>query len=224
MAKVSGYEPPDAALAEAYQLVGEFMFHWAYLETRINNAINSILEIDGGDALILTANITVRDKIHILQTMAHFYLGPEAVADANALFKQIGTASGNRNLVAHNVFLPHKKGIEFQVVKAKGKLSFPGILWTKEQFALRFAEMCILADEVTALAKTVARWRSRIKNPPNALNALAMRSTADSEPRGLLSFLDLLPQPDPSSQRASPETEAQTPKAPRKKPKAEKAE
>lgn len=120
------YSPPEE-FARAFRLVGEFMFHWAHLESVLNTGIHKLLRLEGAEALIATANITVRDKISLFRTLITYYnAAGDWLKAANKTLDRVSDLSGERNLVAHNMFSPHEDGgVEFFLVKAKGKFALP---------------------------------------------------------------------------------------------------
>lgn len=203
------------------------MFHWAHLESVLNAGIHKLLRLEGVEALIATANITVRDKISLFRTLITYYnANSDWLKAANKTLDRVSDLSGERNLVAHNMFSPHEDGgVEFFLVKAKGKFALPETVWSIEDFVLKHSEMTELAKEIERLGDRTDSARRLLKafvaneKRRTAINALAPPPSSDTPRLGLLDLLDHLPQPDPNSDQATPG------KAPRKRkarqPKAE---
>jgi hypothetical protein len=130
----------------AFVLVGEFLYHWSYLEHWITEGIKEVLNLESPQSDIILANVSFRDKVSMISTLSHLLLNPinEAKASAAArLFKDIVQFSGNyRNVLMHNSFVPLTGGgIEINRVRAKGKFERPETIWSPEFFAQRFKEI-----------------------------------------------------------------------------------
>ena len=141
---------PDASTKEAQNpallLVGEFLYHWAYLEWRITEGIKKAIEGQSMQELdVMLANVGFRDKISMLSTFAHVILTPFDSAKAHAakkLFERINNFNGNyRNVLMHNPFIPLSDGIEIDRVRAKGKFDRPETVWDAAFFEERFKEI-----------------------------------------------------------------------------------
>ena len=118
-------------------LVGEFLRRWSNLESAMHDALASAMKLDDTMRLILSANVQLRDKIHILRTI----VSVSAFAETEKTrfddeLKAIADCSLHRNMMAHDNFAPDDqgKGVVFLLVKAKGKLSQPKIIWTASDF------------------------------------------------------------------------------------------
>lgn len=51
-----------------FALVGAFLCQWSLMEREINQAIGKVLGLEFAQTAIVAANISLRDKIHILRT------------------------------------------------------------------------------------------------------------------------------------------------------------
>lgn len=130
----------------AYSLVGEFMFHWSYIESKITLGIQNLLRLPAPQGEIVLANVTFRDKTSMLATLAYEILHKASEDAANKALKfinEITTFSGTyRNVLVHNPFIPRDDGtIEIFRVKAKGKFEIPETVWDKDFFEARFKEI-----------------------------------------------------------------------------------
>lgn len=130
----------------AFVLVGEFLYHWAYLEHRITEGIKVAIQGQAMQELdVMLANVGFRDKISMLSTFANIILEPfdsDTAKTAKKLFESIATFSGiYRNVLMHHPFIPLMDGIEISRVRAKGKFERPETIWNKVFFEARFREI-----------------------------------------------------------------------------------
>jgi hypothetical protein len=162
----------------AYKLVGQFMSFWAILESSVNAGVGKLLGMDTLEAIIATANMQFRSKIHILKAVVHMRCGlTEWGKGAIKSIEEAGTLADTwRNIVAHNGFVPHGDGVKFLIVRAKGKLHFPETIRSEVDFLVvdkRLGELAERVDEIVAkvaamkvrgsLADLLAHWST---SPP----------------------------------------------------------
>lgn len=161
----------------AYASVGKFLCQWAVLESHLNDALAAALDIEGAPMAILRGNVQLRDKLHILRTAVTLYQSEVAAKPLVKVLHKIGNYSTTRNMMAHEAFLPTDAGdaVEFLVIKAKGKLEFPTVVWSSQEFEAAYNEIESLAQSIEAgidqfkmprLALTLAR------QPANVLASL----------------------------------------------------
>lgn len=204
------------------------MWHWSLLEMELGRSVRVLLRLKGVEGAVATANIPLRDKIHLSRTLVNvFGLGDaDALAAANKTFDQIADMSAQRNVVAHNAFIPGPEGeVEFIITKAKGKFSVPKTVWAAAQFHERFAKMDALMHELRGITTNADLFRQPLATT-NALGLFGTRAppgsfaaTLESASEGPLGILARqLPEPQ-SSPSANPKKPRETPKAPRPKPK-----
>jgi len=202
------------------------MQDWAFVEAALGRGIRKLIGAQSVEGTILTANMQVRDKIFAMKTLLHVFTPSEDNrAACVSLMNRIGALNTHRNTVAHNMFWAHETGgVEFSITKAKGRLSFPVVIWKEEDFSNRSAEMTAVTKELETAVNRAARFRTQAmaaKGVPNLFgNALLMTNPPPSGGQGALGGLlglgqQLLANPD--SPPPSDQTEPQTPKAPRKK-------
>lgn len=215
------------ATNKAYRLVGEFMQSWSFVENELNRGIAKLAGLGTLEAVVLRSNMGVRDKIHALKTLLYMF---SLEADRNAAVALLNTAasmSESRNMIAHTMFWAHEKGgVEFAVVKAKGKLDFPRTVWGEAMFKEKFVAMAKLQVAIKSAVNKAARIRTMAgggsaENPFR--NALTMQPPSEGLlGLGALSSLFLPAQDSPGSPTPSPQTEPQTLAAPPEKPEARK--
>jgi hypothetical protein len=132
----------------AFALVGEFLFHWAGVESTITEGIADLLQLPEPQADIILANVSFRDKTSMAKTLIHHtYTSAKSddntIKAAHALFDAIISFSGNyRNVLMHNPFVPLATGgIEIFRVRAKGKYEVPKTIWDNEFLEERLKEL-----------------------------------------------------------------------------------
>jgi hypothetical protein len=143
----------------AYKLVGEFMFHWAFIESRITQGLQKLLRLPTPQGEIVLANLAFRDKTSMLATLASYILDREKTKAASKAALKLVDALVNfnskyRNVLAHNAFVPLAKkegAIEILRVKAKGKFEMPETIWDHDFFEDRFKEI----DQLEILLETL---------------------------------------------------------------------
>lgn len=202
----------EGSWRKACQLVGEFMWHWASLEQEVNKSYRKLLRIKGINGYIAVANITLRDKISAIRTVVHMAAAELSwwrAADKD--LTAIATMNNERrNLVAHNAFMGHSSGgVEFLIIKAKGKLDIPDVVWTPEEFEQVFAEVERLRER---LKETTSAVLGPDLPPPSGKNIFALPPTP--APNGLTGLLALghqtlaslgYPSPSPTEEPQTPE-------------------
>ncbi|MDG2532086.1 hypothetical protein P6144_00350 [Sphingomonas sp. HITSZ_GF] len=147
------YAPNMTREQKAYLAVGQFLLHFAGMETALNNMLTRLLEMKNLEGLVVTSNIDMRGKIYIVQTALNMrpITEDDWLKEARKDLKSVVTMTEKRNILAHNIFLPHADGVEFHLVRAKGKLDLPEELWTDEIFDGHYAEM----DRLTLRLKEI---------------------------------------------------------------------
>jgi hypothetical protein len=147
----------------AYMLVGRFLSHWSHLESAVNDSVGSLLKMQTIEAAVATANMQLRSKLHIIKTMIDFRCGKTPWGKAALKdIERIGTLTDTwRNIVAHRPFGPHKDGVKFFVISARGKLTFPHVERSETDFLLVSTEVMELGDRVREItAALTAKKRS----------------------------------------------------------------
>ncbi len=195
-----------------FALVGKFLFEWAYMETRLREALQKALNLEQMQAVIVASNIQLRDKIHILRS-AVFVSTNLLENDRNhfdQVLKDIANYSPKRNMVAHDAFVQDNSGdgVSFLVIKAKGKLNIPDMDWSIADFEEAYTTISGFAKELIKMSSAL---------DAGALAAALMKKSAGSPIGGLFGLggtgLLNLPLPehqdsdtDPANQKKEPQT------------------
>jgi hypothetical protein len=164
-------------------LAGYFLQVWAMLEPTLNRAIVDALRLSDLQGVVVTKNIQLRDLIHILKTLVHMQ-GIKVERHKKSL-EAISTISHDRNMVAHDTFLPDDEGdgVKFLVIRARGKLTFPPTRWSVGQFFEKYLEIVRLTKEVENMKADLLRptltntlwagkWPKHAPFSPNLLSPL----------------------------------------------------
>ena len=200
------YEPSDEDFRRAFALVGKFMFTWAHVEGILNESVGKLMGIDDGvSETILTANMTVREKLNVIRTS--LLLGLDNASDewrkTSKLMDALGDRNGDRNIVAHNQFGPRPDGVTFFMVKAKGEFAIPDLVWTTRDFEERGEKMRTLALQLLGVVDTEVAARADF-SPPRTLVAQFGGPTGDTPTLELAGRPTNPPQDDPRSPQTTP--------------------
>jgi hypothetical protein len=174
-------EEERAYQSAAFELVGEFLWHWSYLESLITEGIQSALRMPHPQGEIVLANVSFRDKISMASTLSHHLLTlslkESRAEEAARLFNQIVQFNGNyRNQLVHNPFdALEGGGIEIFRVRAKGKFDFPETKWNRDFFRARFEEIDTFVAQLQELFE-------ELKNSPTASDLIGAAWKATKPP------------------------------------------
>lgn len=160
----------------AVALVGQYLQRWSSLESSLNEAIGRAFGLTAVQEAIITRNMQLRDKLNVLKTVIALVNN-----DRDSRYTKTLTEIGNlltteRNLLAHESFWDDDKGdgVQFLTVRAKGKLTFPNIRWSIQDFQERYNKLYELRNTVKLIAEAVkpfgAMRDANFKLPtPNAM-------------------------------------------------------
>jgi hypothetical protein len=155
----------------------------------------------------------LRDKIHTFRTLVSYYNGTSDWAKAaDKTIEKMVKLSGDRNIVAHNPFSPHKSGgVEFYIYKAKGRFSVPEVVWRIEDFLIKGRAMTDLEADIAEIAEHTIARRNAIKAAMAPRNALLPMT--NSEHLALLLGQHHQAPETPGSLEPTPEPSPPEPKA-----------
>lgn len=140
--------------------VGRFLQYWACLEWEINDAIGKSLGLHHLQSAIVTSNTQFRDKIHMLRAalrLSNIGRQKKRHAALDKMLLKIAKRAAYRNLMAHSVFwgAEDKNGVEFWVVRAKGQLDAPEIVWREAKFGEQIDDLLDWRRELEAVNKNL---------------------------------------------------------------------
>lgn len=183
--------PPDT---RAVALVGSYMQSFASMELALNDAIESALGLTGLQGIMVCKNMQFRDKVHLLKSAVDLLISDEGDAEQRTI-DAVAKASTDRNTVAHELFLPDKKGngVNFLVVKAKGKIKFPKIRWSIADFEDKINNLHRLGSEISAIGAKLLKLNHMFADakivPMNKLSELGLLSSQSPHTPGLLDLI-----------------------------------
>ena len=132
------------------------------MEGSLHGAIGAALAIETVKLQIRCANIRFRDKVHILATLVDVAPHLSDKDQIRKSLRELGDCGGVRNMIAHDVFRPDeaKTGVEFLIVKAKGKFDQPTVIWNAD----RFRREVDLVAQYKALLETLTRLMMKARD------------------------------------------------------------
>src|ERR1700733_9074154 len=132
----------ETDIVKACELVGRFFYHWSQLEFTINRAIWKLFDVAALEGLIITSNLQLRDRLHIVNTALQFKGRSQDEVWKRRVRKtinRIGRLGGNRNFLAHTMFSATTTGhVDFFHVEARGSLNLPDTLWHPKQLQCQY--------------------------------------------------------------------------------------
>ena len=141
----------------SYMLVGKFMEQWAIAELQVDYAIAKALKLNDPQSLLFSSTLRVSQKLDVLKVLID---ASQLEPDERARFKKhmgkLSNLSGDRNKIAHALFIPTRNGNEvFFVTTAlkDGELKSPQFAWSEEQFHSRYERLKNLADKFEELGE-----------------------------------------------------------------------
>lgn len=214
----AGAVPPRT---RGFALVGEFLQWWSFMEAEIRAAIATALGLSRLQAVFVCANISLRDKINILKTAVSVSYIPVAdAASYKKLLDNIATHAAVRNMIAHDMFFPADDGksVSFFVVKAKGKLEIPDVVWDRAKFRQEYETLRNWTQELTKLRQTLADAKVAEALTLRPMAALSEMSNADQPMPSLFALAyghpPTLPPEEPPQSNPAPSNEETSPQTP----------
>ena len=206
----------ETDIVKACELVGRFFYHWSQLEFTINRAIWKLFDVAALEGLIITSNLQLRDRLHIVNTALQFKGRSQDEVWKRRVRKtinRIGRLGGNRNFLAHTMFSATTTGhVDFFHVEARGSLNLPDTLWHPKQFQCQY-DLIQKADvDLEQLTKSLEMHQQLIR-------LLAQQPTLGTAPPSYAGLLTpfLQAQPNYPAESATPETNLQTDPKPQPK-------
>ncbi len=182
---IKASQPSEYTNEYCCQLVGTFLQHWGIMESALNDSIATAFNLDTLQAVVVNTNIQFRDKIHITRTATSLaFMQKTQQKHYDNMLNDIAGFAKHRNMVAHDLFAPNEdgRGVVFFVVRAKGKITMPPTIWTKDDFDEKCDKLDDWTDELRELQTTLktARLAEALIKDPSVRNALA--PTEDTGP------------------------------------------
>ena len=206
------------ASARSCRLVGQFIQWWASVEAQLDQAMAAAIGLTGAQRAIVAANIPVAAKINITVTAVEAAgMDEKKTKHYKRQLKKLWGLNDDRNMMVHYLFGPSKDetATQFIVTEARGKLKFPEIIWTRQDFIKRYNQMDALYLKLEELEKELKMTANRIE--------LARLLATEPSPMPVGSALGALSShlPQPPKRKRSAQIIASSQKSPRTPPTAE---
>lgn len=174
----------------AYALVGYYLNAWSVMETALNECISKALRLDDLQSVVVTKNIQFQGKVKVMRTLADLlFKNHDKQAQHDKTLLSMSKLSIDRNMVAHDMFLPAKEGdgVEFLVVKASAKLKLDNTIWSIRDVQDRVTHLMEVTTDLRDMQKDMSAKRVmdalQAAPPKNSLwNALALLSQESPQP------------------------------------------
>lgn len=148
-------------------LVGTFLQMWSFLEAELNDTVQAALGLGNLEAVVVSKNVQLRDKIHIVKTMIglRFRENSDDHKNFRKLLEDVRNASADRNMIAHEMFGPDEDGdgVEFLITRAKGKLTFPKTKWSISEFEEKYSTLISLTKKLGEFRAKIAKQTKEAK-------------------------------------------------------------
>jgi len=114
------------------------------MEFSLDSALGAALGLNSFQNTIVCSNMNILGKIYILRSLLHIsYMSSKTIKKYDDVLNKIATMTEERNSVAHHLFLASddRPTVEFFKTRAKGKLEYPEMKWTIDDFRQRFERL-----------------------------------------------------------------------------------
>jgi hypothetical protein len=138
-------------------LVGHYLQCWALLEGVLERTIGKVVGLSALQAAIVVKNMQLRDKISLLKTVINLSPYPKQQEYIDTLTSVADITRTERNIIAHESFHQDDKGdgVRFMIVRAKGKITFPDIRWSVNDFGNKTQRIFELVAEIEEIRQTI---------------------------------------------------------------------
>lgn len=151
-------------------LVGRFMRDWALAESGLDGVIATALKMGILESWLISTTIPVSHKWNIAKTLIDLSrMSDEDKTSFKGLEHTINELNGDRNMVAHCMFLPapDREAVRFLQIASRGKLLIlkkgkgQSIFdWSENEFEDRAQKMLGLRDEFITLSSRLKDLQS----------------------------------------------------------------
>jgi len=161
---------------QACLLVGQFQYHFARIEQKIDQGVIKLLALDDKAGLIVTSSVDFAKKLNLLWAVAY----EQAINDkgrefVDRTFKAVFQINTDRQLVIHSSFEPAPNGgVQFKrTVPKGGRVRVEDQVWGDKKFDDQYTKMQGRADDLDKLVDVikpapvegVITWLSALSEP-----------------------------------------------------------
>jgi hypothetical protein len=143
-------------LARACELVGRFLYRFARVESRLDEAITKLFKLDHETARIVATNIDFFKKRNIVLCAVKHQNSNAAtpIEGMDTTFSAIANQNDARNIVAHSAFEPDPNdGVRFKRTVATTELQILDPHWTEENFKQHFTTLEALERDLEEVVR-----------------------------------------------------------------------
>jgi hypothetical protein len=175
----------------AWTQVGRFMYHFARVEQKINQAVIKLIELDAKAAPVVELLDFGRKLDGLVRASADAQATNDADKEfANDVCNRAFKINRDRTMIAHASFEPTNDGVQFsRAVTTKGEVRPVSEPWTDGDFEKRYAEMSVLETEFDKLIERIkpvkqvpfdwyVPWQDMYHRSTSAATPLAARAAA----------------------------------------------
>jgi hypothetical protein len=148
---------PDP-MERACSLVGRFLYHFARIEQKIDQAIIKLLDLDDRAAPVVTGSIDFFKKVNLVRTSANQQAGNDTDKEfAKETCNRVSTVNNARQIVAHSAFEPAPGGgVQFKrTVSKDGRVQILDPHWDEAKFGREYAAMHELESRLDGLIQRI---------------------------------------------------------------------
>jgi hypothetical protein len=149
----------DPQLQQAWLLVGRFLYHFARIEQKIDQAVIKLLNLDEKTAPIVASIDFVKKLDDLVRASAYKELkdAKKEREFAKTVCNRVHDVNRHRRIIAHASFEPAPGGgvLFSRPVTEKGSVRPVTEPWTDENFATLYAEMTALEADLDKLIQLI---------------------------------------------------------------------
>ncbi len=148
---------PDP-LERACSLVGRFLYHFARIEQKIDQAIIKLLDLDDRASPAVTGGIDFSKKANLVRTCANEQASNDTDKEfADETCRRVFKVNDARQTVAHSAFEPAPGGgVQFKrTVSKEGRVKILDPHWDEERFGREYAAMRVLESRLDGLIQRI---------------------------------------------------------------------
>jgi hypothetical protein len=146
------------ALEAACSLVGQFQYHFARIEQKIDHAVIKLLDLDDKAGPIVTGGVDFANKLNFVRTYAYKQAGNDQDKQfTEKTCKEVFDINNPvRQIVIHSSFEPHDDGVQFRRTVAKnGRVRVDDQVWDGRKFSEYYSKMTSLEADLDKLIELI---------------------------------------------------------------------
>jgi len=151
---------PPQAYARAYELVGQFLYHFSRLEEQLNIAVGQLFKLEEPATQIVTSNLDFSRKVSIVRSAVNEQNSSPDLewlrTEIKDTFGAILAMNDQRLVVAHSAFEPGQTGgVQFRRATARNELRRVDPYWDEAKFAQDYETMKTLVQKLVMVPRHI---------------------------------------------------------------------